>query len=52
MEFSWETEEDIFGVLEMLQKEGLKPIMAHIERYTYLTLEDYKEMKKEEFFYK
>lgn len=46
MEFSWETEEDIFGVLEMLQKEGLKPIMAHVERYTYLTLEDYKEMKK------
>lgn len=46
MEFSWTTKEDIHGVLKALQENGLKPIIAHVERYSYLTLDDYKKFKE------
>lgn len=46
MEFNWTTEEDIHGVLKSLQDEGFKPIIAHVERYSYLTLDDYKKLKE------
>src|SRR5690554_977578 len=45
MEFSWSTYEDIFGILESLQEKGFKPIIAHVERYSYLSLDDYKKLK-------
>lgn len=46
MEFNWSTYEDVFGILEKLQKEGFKPIIAHVERYSYLKLDDYKKLKE------
>lgn len=46
MEFSWGTKEDVHGVLKDLQNQGLKPIVAHVERYSYLTLDDYKKLKE------
>lgn len=45
MEFSWEKKDDVHGVLKELKEEGFKPIVAHVERYSYLTLEDYKKLK-------
>lgn len=45
MEFSWSTYEDIHYVLQTLQNKGYIPIVAHIERYSYLSKEDYFKIK-------
>lgn len=45
LEFSWSTKEDVHGIIKSFQEEGLKPIVAHVERYSYLKINDYKKMK-------
>lgn len=45
VEFSTEIETDIQGIVYDLCVSGYKPIVAHIERYHYLSLDDYKEIK-------
>lgn len=45
VEFNWNTKEDVHKILSDFQQQGLKPIIAHVERYSYLTLEDYKILK-------
>lgn len=47
MEFNWNTFDDVHGVLKDLKDKGLIPIVAHVERYSYLTLDDYKKMKED-----
>lgn len=47
MEFSWFTKDDVHGVLKDLKNKGLIPIVAHVERYSYLTIDDYKKMKED-----
>lgn len=47
MEFSWYTKDDVHGVLKTLKAKGLIPIVAHVERYSYLTIDDYIKMKED-----
>ena len=47
MEFNWNTFDDVHGVLKDLKDKGLIPIVAHVEKYSYLTLDDYKKMKED-----
>ncbi len=45
VEFSTRTETDVCEVVYELVREGYTPIVAHIERYPYLTKGDYHEIK-------
>ena len=45
VEFSTRMETDIPGIIYDLNVRGYKPIVAHIERYRYLELKDYDEIK-------
>lgn len=45
IEFSQTKEENIIDVLYNLISKGYQPILAHVERYTYLTIEDVKRIK-------
>lgn len=46
VEFSTRMETDIASIIYDLKVRGYNPIVAHIERYHYLKLEDYDEIKK------
>lgn len=46
IEFSTRIETNIIDILYDISLLGYKPIIAHIERYSYLSLEDYKEIHK------
>lgn len=46
VEFSTEIETDISSIIYDLKINGYLPIVAHIERYPYLSLKDYDEIKK------
>lgn len=46
VEFSTRMETDIASIIYDLKVRGYNPIVAHIERYHYLELEDYDEIKK------
>ena len=45
VEFSTRMETDIASIIYDLNIRGYKPIVAHIERYRYLKLEDYDDIK-------
>ncbi len=47
MEFSMRFEEPIFETLYNIKRKGYEPILAHAERYLYLTLEDYYQIKND-----
>lgn len=47
IEFTTQLPQDIEEVCYNMKKTGLKPIVAHIERYHYLKRDDYKEIKKQ-----
>ena len=46
VEFSTRTETNIADIVYEIVLKGFKPIIAHIERYPYLTLENYLAIKK------
>lgn len=46
VEFSTEIDTDISSIIYDLKVNGYIPIVAHIERYPYLSLKDYDEIKK------
>ncbi|MBR6071768.1 MAG: hypothetical protein IKP77_02915 [Acholeplasmatales bacterium] len=46
VEFSTDIETDISSIIYDLKINGYLPIVAHIERYPYLSLKDYDEIKK------
>ena len=46
VEFSTRMETDIASIIYDLIVRGYKPIVAHIERYHYLELKDYDDIKK------
>lgn len=46
IEFSFNEPEDIVGILYDVIKDGYKPIIAHVERYDYLTNNDYLKIKE------
>ncbi|NLN50335.1 MAG: hypothetical protein GX149_01755 [Acholeplasmataceae bacterium] len=46
IEFSWNTKTDVHSILQALINRGYKPIVAHAERYSYLTMADYFKLKK------
>ena len=37
---------DLYGLLEKIISKGLRPILAHPERYTYMTTADYRRLKE------
>ncbi len=45
VEFSTTTKTEIANIIYDLKVRGYNPIVAHIERYTYLTFDDYNEIK-------
>ena len=47
IEFSMRVKEPIVEVLYNLTRSGYTPILAHGERYLYLNLDDYKQIKKD-----
>ena len=46
IEFSFDEEIDVLEVLHRIKMEGYKAVIAHIERYNYLTLDDIIEIKE------
>lgn len=46
IEFSETRETDIYSIVFNILKKGIIPIIAHIERYQYLTKEDYKKISQ------
>ncbi len=46
LEFSWFTEDPVYEIIEEVQSFGLIPIIAHVERYSYLEHNDYFKLKE------